>query len=676
MNFSNFRDAINQQFSVMANTFLFYVDMDKDVLWDMYLASFPEGSNPIYKERTEHDCQCCKQFIRNAGRVVSIVDGEMVSIWDVDVDDKYQAVADAMSTLVKQHAIKGIYLSTEQYLGTEHNHQQLEDGTVKQWEHFHFKLDSRFVRSGDAIGTARGHAQADKEVLERTLKELSLDSAEIVLELIEQNSLYRGEEHKETVKLFIKLKEDFETLNMMSETQEFVDGFLWNTASTLKSAGRIKNTVIGSLLEDLSSGMELDKAVKSFEAKVAPANYKRPTALVTKGMIDKAQKKIEDLGITDALPRRYAVTDDITINNVLFADRTVKKAMNVFDEMKNDTPDKVGKLGKVEEVPIDIFLKDILPKADSIEIMVENQFTNNFMSLIAPVNTDAPNILKWGNNFSWSYKGDVTDSMKERVKTAGGDVTGVLRFSIQWNEQGNDGSNDLDAHCKLPGGHIFFSQKDDFSSKGQLDVDITRPHGGQTGADNIAVENITWPNLKDMPDGEYKFYVNKYSGKNTDGFRAQVEMNGKLHQFAFNRPVTKDVPVATVTLKNGEFTIKEHIDSTSASVKQYEISTQKFHKVNMVMNSPNFWDDQKIGNQHVFFILDGCKNDDKTRGLYNEFLKADLNEHRKVFEVLGSKLKAEKSDDQLSGLGFSLTQKNAVLCKVAGAFSRTIKLIF
>ena len=35
--------------------------VSKDALWDTYLASFPEGSNPVYKTRTEHDCQCCKQ---------------------------------------------------------------------------------------------------------------------------------------------------------------------------------------------------------------------------------------------------------------------------------------------------------------------------------------------------------------------------------------------------------------------------------------------------------------------------------------------------------------------------------------------------------------------------------------------------------------------------------------
>lgn len=49
----------------------------------MYLASFPPGTNPIYKTNTEHDCTCCKNWIRNLGNVVAIVDGRMETMWDI-----------------------------------------------------------------------------------------------------------------------------------------------------------------------------------------------------------------------------------------------------------------------------------------------------------------------------------------------------------------------------------------------------------------------------------------------------------------------------------------------------------------------------------------------------------------------------------------------------------------
>ena len=78
----------------------------------------------------------------------------------------------------------------------------------------------------------------------------------------------------------------------------------------------------------------------------------------------------------------------------------------------------------------------------------------------------------------------------------------------------------------------------------------------------------------------------------------------------------------------------------------------------------------------MFFILEGCKTDEDQRGFFNEYLTSDLQKHRKVFEVLGSKMKAKVTEEQLSGLGFSSTQRNSVLCKVSGSFNRVVKINF
>ena len=75
-------------------------------------------------------------------------------------------------------------------------------------------------------------------------------------------------------------------------------------------------------------------------------------------------------------------------------------------------------------------------------------------------------------------------------------------------------------------------------------------------------------------------------------------------------------------------------------------------------------------------MLEDCINDGKARGFFNEFLTAELDQHRKVFEIVGSKMKAEDSPNQMSGLGFSSTQRNSVMCRVKGNFTRTIKITF
>ena len=130
---------------------------------------------------------------------------------------------------------------------------------------------------------------------------------------------------------------------------------------------------------------------------------------------------------------------------------------------------------------------------------------------------------------------------------------------------------------------------------------------------------------------------------------------------------------------NGNFAFKSLIPASSnakvSSKTKWGLDTNKFHKVSMIMNSPNYWD-REVGNKHVFFMLENAKSDEEPRGFFNEFLTEELSKQRKVFELLGGKLKVAPADKELSGLGFSSTQKNEVIVKVEGHFTRTIKVKF
>ena len=124
------------------------------------------------------------------------------------------------------------------------------------------------------------------------------------------------------------------------------------------------------------------------------------------------------------------------------------------------------------------------------------------------------------------------------------------------------------------------------------------------------------------------------------------------------------VTVATVTLKDGAFSIEHHMPCGESSQEKWGLTSETYVKVNAVTLSPNYWGDNAVGNKHTFFVLDGAKNDEPTRGIYNEFLNPRLIEHRKVFEVIGDKTKCQPTEGQLSGLGFSSTKKDSVIIKV------------
>ncbi|MCK9571258.1 hypothetical protein M0R72_20080 [Candidatus Pacearchaeota archaeon] len=680
--FAGFESNMRKHFAEMIKdvNILFTVDLDKDALCKLYLDSFPAGTNEIFRTRTENDCSACRHFIKAFGNVVVIKGGKLATIWDFDMPNgsKYGPVAKALSEYIRKLPVTDIFVTDSLHIGVEKNFEKSENG-VLTWEHLCIQLPDRFkTASRSTLDTVRGRARDLRNVFKRSLEEISEDAVASVLELIGQNSLYKGEEWKTALEAFQKHQKAYKKLPLADQ-----ELYAWEQSILAGPViGKIRNHSIGALLVDLSKGMELDEAVRRYEAMVAPTNYKRPKAIFTAKMVADAEKTISEMGYMGSLGRRHARLDDITVNNILFANRDAAKQIggSVFSEMAREVATSPKNFDKVEEIPIAVFLSDVLPTAQNVEVLLENRHQINLVSLIAPTDKSAPSMFKWNNGFSWGYAGNMADSMKQRVKSLGGDVCGVLRFSIQWNDN-HDNENDFDAHCvEANGNEIYFRNKRVVHrSSGMLDVDIIRP-SSQT-KDGIAVENITWSNLSKMPEGTYQMFVHNYSHNGgRSGFTAEVEFDGQIFSFAYNKELrqSEKVPVADVVYSRRDgFKIIEKIPSSLSSKKLWGLDTQQFHPAQVVMYSPNYWDAQDgIGNRHFFFMLKGCQNQESPNGFFNEYLKNDLLEHKRVFEALGSKMRVEPSEEQLSGDGFSSTQRNALVVRVTGHVSRIVKVVF
>jgi hypothetical protein len=688
--FRDFVKAIQKNLQQMSkdSSRLFTVNVDTEELYNLYLDSFPAGTNEIYRERREYDCSCCRHFIRDVGNVVSIKNGELHTIWGINPvsDDKYNVVAAALDAYVKQKAVLGVFLKKEKRIGTPENREMLPTGKINKYEHFFVDLPEICIFKECYGHTLEGDLSQFRDVrnvFKRSLDEISKEAVDTVLELIAQNSLYKGAEWKKQLTEFKNYQKEYGKL-----TDEQKELWIWEKSISAGAViGKIRNHSIGTLLVNISEGMDLDLAVRKYEQIVAPVNYKRPKAIFTKKMLEDAKKTITELGYIDSLQRRFATLDDITVNNILFSNKDAAKritgAMDLFDEMEQDVAIDPKRFSKVEEISAEDFIKNVLPVAKELEVYLENKHIQNMVSLIAPEVADAKTMFKWNNGMSWAYTGNITDSdIKENVKAAGGSVTGIVRFSIQWNDGNGKDNSDLDAHCLEPqgGDHIYFSHKISRYTGGELDIDITDPIYQCKSNGGVAVENITYPSKERMKPGTYKFYVNQYSFRNSQGFKAEVEVNGEIHSYEYNTPVRGNVDVAKVILdQSGNFKVVDKLPGNCATISKdvWGIKTLQFTPVSVVCYSPNYWDEQKgIGHQHLFFMLKDCINPEEPNGYYNEFLKPELEQHRRVFETLGAKAHVKDVDDQLSGVGFSLTKRNDLIIKVKGATERVVKVKF
>lgn len=702
MNFKEFRDVVKARFDSMhsnGNT-LFTVNVNKDEVWNTYLDSFAPKHNQIFRVRRHHDCSCCRNFIKNLANVVIINSNyEIETLWDFDLKEDpdnivFQPVVDALSALIKKEIIESVYLFNMNKVGNEYDLEM--DDTKKnilfRWEHFYAEIPKELVYAGgikDRLGTVRNDKNTMATTLLSSLKVINSSSIDLVLSLIKDDNLARGESYRHIIEKFKEIKERFEDLNGDASKER---NFAWKVSQEELSRNpeicKIKNTSIGTLLLDLSEGKDADKAVRAFEYIVSGSNYQRKKPVFSERMVKEQKELLQSKGYMESLGRRFAKLDDISVRDILYCNMDAASRMrdseDVFGSLtdlavtKNGTKSGINSelLKSAKEMGIAEFMENILPKLSSIEAYVDGKHTKNLCSIIAPENREAKSMFKWENPFSWAYAGNIAASdIKENVKSNGGKVDVPLRFSIQWNdksEQYGHNGDDLDAHCmESSGEHIYFQNDTSTDTFGNLDVDIQNPHIGKA-----AVENIAFPRLDKLKGKTFDFSVHNFANRGgKGGFRAEIEFDGQVFNYEFTGlHANKDfVNVARVAVdQHGNMTIIHHLEPTngySAGGEMWGVKVREFTPVTVVMHSPNYWSlndgVQGVGNKHYMFMLKDCVNTEQPNGFYNEFIQSDLLLHKGVFEALGSKLAVVPAEDQLSGLGFASGVRDDLILRVS-----------
>lgn len=715
-----FNKKIKEKFNEMSKTGkLFRVELSGQNVWDLYINSFENDPKFRDPNSSVSNCNHCKNFIRRYGNIVSVDQNYgITTMFDVtNVDDEYKNTVKVLTESIKASKITEVFFETFKelnslpyescsksnkvfQLGVARNEKRytkeeaekfgvVKPDEIRTFNHMHLIVDKAFVdTSGDSVEKIMGNYRDAKNVFQRAMETISLDTLRLVKDLINQGSLLDGTTHLFKIEQIIPMKEQYDNLPANQR-----DNWCWVTSFNLPYA-KFRNELIGVLCSELSEGEELNKACQSWNKRVDPANYMKAKAPITKKQIEEAKEFVIENGYEESFNRRFATIDDIKVSEILHSNvgEGKIKSVSIFDGVKStSTRHKRNEFDGVEEVGIEKFMKDILPSCTSVEAFLANSHQGNLVSLTTAASDESKPIFKWDNNYSWTFNGNLAgkSQLAEMVESKGGRTDGVFRFTHSWNELEPNRSL-MDLHVFMPtnkhradgchdtygvGRRVGWNQRQDSLSGGVQDVDYVEPapHG------YVPVENITFPTISKMPEGKYICKIHNWNFRNTGGKgRAEIAFGGDVYQYIY--PATKQkewVTIAEVTLKDGKFSIEHHIKpSDELSKEVYGLETNQFHKVNLVCLSPNHWGNNNVGNKHYFFMLEGCKSPVAIRSFHNENLLPELAAHRKVLEVLGTTNMIESTKKQLSGLGFNSTVKEELILKLQGSHKRVIKLKF
>ena len=143
-------EQLDKRIKELSKTHLLFVSkISSDVIWETYLTSFPEGTNPIYKERREFDCNCCRHFIKSVGNIITIDSNlNKTTIWDMpNLDYPFNIIFKNLHELIITSEIQTVFIKDKtlsQAGSKKSNTLDKNTGKVIQWNHFYTLIDSKF----------------------------------------------------------------------------------------------------------------------------------------------------------------------------------------------------------------------------------------------------------------------------------------------------------------------------------------------------------------------------------------------------------------------------------------------------------------------------------------------------------------------------------------------------
>lgn len=393
-----------------------------DRLFGLYLSFLPQPA------RQHYNCRCCGNFIERFGGLVTLTTtGFMESaVWPADVPVFFHEAVTNIRKELFGGQVNGVFLAEEEILGVPLS--------PKGWTHLHAQNPKRFSSKLVTASQRAAELKEDNGLVWRTISEYSRDIVTNAVRVLNSGFVQGEEKGKKIAAWYLQLLTDLDTTKDTRRKKNMV----WAAvASAPPGFSHLKNGMVGTLLDDLKSGKTFEDLKESWEKKMHPAIYRRPTAAITDGQIEAAEKTVEKLGIARSLERRFATADEL--KHVIWAakkDEPVVPLGGVFHSLKQKNADAPPITLPNQVVTWAKFLRDILPNMHTCEINLPTH--GSFMGMTSAVHADAPPILQW-------------DKEGDRNPTA---FYVYIEGSLAKQWRVNSGWNTVDRICYPPHGSV------------------------------------------------------------------------------------------------------------------------------------------------------------------------------------------------------------------------------
>lgn len=417
--FDVYNASLRQSFALFKGKSLFTVDAGD--LASIYLQSFDDPH-----ERQYHNCSCCKSFLNRFGNLVSIeADGSTKSVLFGlgDVPPQFMAADRALHKAVSAGRVTGVFLSEQAEWGTSQ---------TGKWRHFSVKPAPNQIHKRTLLTAGQKMAEYREgfKTLRQGLAKFDDKTFLAALALLDADALYRSDKFAGTMRKWRDLKVTHGRTG---------DNLSWLALATHGDGfSHVASSVMGTLLEDIETGLPTADIKRRFDDKVDPLKYMRATVAPKAGNIDQAEKIVAQLGLAASFPRRFVAVDEA----LSYADWTAKEEhadAGVFTKLKAAPVSAQGVFGNLKAsiaqpsnaITWVKFASKILPHAQSMALLVPAD-PKPYGAMTVAVDPEAPLLFTWGHSACY-YKWNAIDPQHFGLTAgAAAPVTAVVPTPMAW----------------------------------------------------------------------------------------------------------------------------------------------------------------------------------------------------------------------------------------------------